>query len=213
MSPWHVRGGLPCEESHSCSRVHSLPWGLSRMTNGPLTITSPVRISMEGSSVRGISGGGNIGFLACHFPPLRHLWNIVAESNLASKYASNGTWMNPVARRELSKPVDGRANSSPSLSNGVKESRPVRTWALFFWGRQVESGSRAISKRSRFLSVGNCQRMARKSFPHPKEAKKDEKWQKEVPGGGFFNFEPQRVDGSGRNFHRASRRHRCTFCA
>ena len=114
------------------------------------------------------------------------MWNIVAESDSASKYASNGTWMNPVARRELSKPVDGRANSSPSLSNGVKESRPVRTWALFFWGRQVESGSRAISKRSRFLSVGNCQRMARKSFPHPKEAKKDEKWQKEVPGGGFF---------------------------
>ena len=151
-------------------------------------------------------------FSGCHLPPLRDVWNIVAESDSASKCASNGTWMNPVARRELSKPVDGRANSSPSLSNGVKESRPVRTWALFFWGRQVESGSRAISKRSRFLSVGICQRMARKSFPRPKEAKKDEKWQKEVPGGGFFDFEPQRVDGSGRNFHRASRRHRCTFC-
>ena len=183
------------------------------MTNGPLMITSPGRISMEGSFGPGHFRGGNIGFFACRFPPLRHLWNIVAESDSASKCASNGTSTKPVARREPSKPVDGRANSSPSLSNGVKESRPVRTWALFFWGGRVESGSRAISKRSRFLSVGNCQRMARKSFRRPKEAKEDEKWQKEVPGGGLFDFEPQRVDGSGRNFHRASRRHRCTFCA
>ena len=195
VGPWHVRGGLPCEESHSVSRHRSLPCRLWRMTDGPSMITAPGRISMEGSFGPGHFRGGNIGFLACHFPPLRHLWNIVAESDSASKCASNGTWTNPVARRERSKPVDGRANSSPSLSNGIKESRPVRRWALFFGGRRVESGSRAISKRSRFLSVGNCQRMARKSFPRPKEAKRDEKWQKEVPGGSLFDFEPQRVDG------------------
>ena len=41
-------GGLPCEESHSGSRHHSLPWGLWRMTNGPLMITVPLGISMEG---------------------------------------------------------------------------------------------------------------------------------------------------------------------
>ena len=44
-----------------------------------------------------------------------------------------------MARREPSKPVDGGANSSPSFSNGVKESRPVRTGALYFRGRQVGS--------------------------------------------------------------------------
>ena len=91
------------------------------MTNGPSTITALVRISMEGRSVRGISGGGRTRFSGCHLPPLRDVWNVVAESDSASKCASNGTWMNPVARRELSKPVHGRANSSPSLSNGVKE--------------------------------------------------------------------------------------------
>ena len=67
-SPWHVRGGLPCEESRSASRVHSLPWGLWRLTNGPLMITIPLRISMEGPLVHGTSGGG------CHVrrasPPL-----------------------------------------------------------------------------------------------------------------------------------------------
>ena len=47
-SPWHVRGGLPCEESHSVSRGHSLPWGLWRETNGPLMITALVGIPMEG---------------------------------------------------------------------------------------------------------------------------------------------------------------------
>ena len=57
-SPWHVRGGLPCEESHSASWVHSIPWGLWRMTNGPLMITVPLRIPMEGPRVRGTSGGG-----------------------------------------------------------------------------------------------------------------------------------------------------------
>ena len=44
VGPWHVRWGLPCEESHSASRVHSLPWGVWRMTNRPLMITPPVRI-------------------------------------------------------------------------------------------------------------------------------------------------------------------------
>ena len=48
MSPWHVRGGLPCEESHSGSRHRSLPWALWRLTDGPLMITAPLRISMEG---------------------------------------------------------------------------------------------------------------------------------------------------------------------
>ena len=52
------QGGLPCEESHSCSRHHSLPWGLWRMTNGPLMITAPLRISMEGRLFPSSSGGG-----------------------------------------------------------------------------------------------------------------------------------------------------------
>ena len=58
MSPWHVRGGLPCEESHSGSRHRSLPWAFWRLTDGPLMITAPLRISMEGRSVPGTSGGG-----------------------------------------------------------------------------------------------------------------------------------------------------------
>ena len=58
MSPWHVRGGLPCEESHSGSRHRSLPWGLWRLTDGPLMITAPLRISMEGRLVPSTSGGG-----------------------------------------------------------------------------------------------------------------------------------------------------------
>ena len=58
MSPWHVRGGLPCEESHSGSRHRSLPWALWRLTDGPLMITAPLQISMEGRSVPGTSGGG-----------------------------------------------------------------------------------------------------------------------------------------------------------
>ena len=102
LVPGTSGGGLPCEESHSGSRHRSLPWGLWRLTDGPLMITSPGRISMEGSFGPGHFRGGNIGFFACHFPPLRHLWNIVAESNSASKCASNGTWTNPVARREPS---------------------------------------------------------------------------------------------------------------
>ena len=58
MSPWHVRGGLPCEESHSGSRHRSLPWGLWRLTDGPLMITAPLRISMEGPLGSSCSGGG-----------------------------------------------------------------------------------------------------------------------------------------------------------
>ena len=54
----HVRGGLPWEESHSGSRHHSLPWGLWRMTDGPLMITAPLRISMAGPLGSSCSGGG-----------------------------------------------------------------------------------------------------------------------------------------------------------
>ena len=58
VAPWHVREGLPCEESHSGSRHHSLPWGLWGLTNGPLMITVSLGISMEGRLVSGTSGGG-----------------------------------------------------------------------------------------------------------------------------------------------------------
>ena len=151
-------------------------------------ITAPGRISMEGSFGPGHFRGGNIGFFACHSPPLRHLWNIVAESDSASKCASNGTWTNPVARREPSKPVDGRANSSPSLSNGVKESRPVRRWALFFGGRRVESGSRAISKRSRFLSVGKIPEDGVKVFSSSERGQKRRKMAKRGAGRRSFRL-------------------------
>ena len=55
---WYVRGGLPFEESQSGSRHHSLPWGLWRMTVGPLMITAPLGISMEGPLGSRCSGGG-----------------------------------------------------------------------------------------------------------------------------------------------------------
>ena len=58
VAPWHVRGGLPCEESHSGSWHHSLPWGLWRLTNGPLMITVPLEISMEGRLIPSTWGGG-----------------------------------------------------------------------------------------------------------------------------------------------------------
>ena len=58
VGPWHVRGGLPCEESHSGSRHRSLPWGLWRLTDGPLMITVFLRISMECPLGCSYSGGG-----------------------------------------------------------------------------------------------------------------------------------------------------------
>ena len=51
-------GGCHVSQPLRLSRHHSLPWGLWRVTNGPLMITSPVRIPMEGRLVSGTSGGG-----------------------------------------------------------------------------------------------------------------------------------------------------------
>ena len=51
------RGGLPYEESHSGSGHHSLPWGLWRVTDGPLMITAPLGISIEGPPCSSCSGG------------------------------------------------------------------------------------------------------------------------------------------------------------
>ena len=156
-------------------------------------------------------GGAERGFLDVT-SPLQHLWNIVAESDSASKCASNGTWTNPVARRELSKPVDGRANSRITWPFKWGESIKVSQDVGCFFFPYIDKSSREAGRYRRDLgsSLSEIARGWRDGhvFSSSERGQKDEKWQKEVRAGGLFGFEPRRVDGSGRNFHRASRRHR-----